>query len=59
MVQNKKWAELLKNVTKCQLEGADLKYKIKVEYPGAMWQGDRGYDVDVDRRTTMARQTYS
>ena len=59
MVQNKKREELLKNVSKCQLEGADLKYKIKVEYLGTMWQGDGGCDVDVDRRTTMARQTYN
>ena len=59
MVQRKKREELLKSVPKCNLEGVELKYKIQAEYLGTMWQGDGGCDVDVNRRTAMARQTYN
>ena len=32
---------------------------MEVEYLGTMWQGDGGCEVDVNRRTAMARQTYN
>jgi hypothetical protein len=55
MVQHAKRAVLLKDVAQCQLEGVGLKYKMEVEYLDTMWQGDGGCEVDVNRRTAMAR----
>ena len=63
-----KRAALLKYRPQCQLEveleGSDgerksLEHKINLEYLGHMLQGDGGCDVDVNRRTAMARRTFN
>jgi hypothetical protein len=64
IVKANKRVALLKNLPKCQLEGSDgkrtdLQHKLHLEYLGHMLQGDGGCNVDVDRRTAMARRTFN
>ena len=59
IVKASKRAALLKDLPQCQLEGVSLKHKMQLEYLGHMLQGDGGCDVDVARRTAMARRSFN
>ena len=59
MVQREKRKALLNNATQVRMEGRSLQNKIEQEYLGHMFQGDGGCDVDVARRTAIARSEFN
>eukprot|EP01050_Picozoa_sp_SAG11_P022029 SAG11_NODE_4055_length_2084_cov_4.117884_1_plen_636_part_10 len=58
-VQRVKRRALLKDVEKVLLEGTELKYELSSELLGHMFRGDGDCDVDVNRRTAIARTTFN
>eukprot|EP01050_Picozoa_sp_SAG11_P029034 SAG11_NODE_8010_length_1070_cov_2.726056_1_plen_115_part_00 len=59
LVQKIKRKALLKDLPPVMMEAVELSYEIEVEYLGHMFQGDGACDVDVARRTAIARAKFN